>query len=63
MRGVAIGMSIPMGMVGGPIGGWLVGSWLDKTLGTDFWMITLVCLGTASGIWMTIEMLIKLGKE
>ncbi len=63
MRGVAIGLSIPMGMVAGPVGGWLIGSWLDSALGTGFWMITLVCLGTVSGIWMTIEMLMKLGKE
>ncbi|MCH7471471.1 AtpZ/AtpI family protein [bacterium] len=63
LRGLAIGISIPASMVSGPLLGWLAGSWLDRALGTGFWMITLVLLGTAAGLKVTFDMLIRLGRQ
>ena len=63
MRGLAIGLSIPMTLIGGPVAGWLIGSWLDHALGTGFWMVVMIVLGTAAGFCAMIEMLIKLGRE
>ncbi len=60
MRGLAYGMSIPMTLAAGPVGGWLLGSWLDRSLNTGFWMITLILLGTIAGLASTIRMLSRL---
>ena len=63
MRGLAIGVSIPMTLVAGPLVGWLVGSWLDRMLGTGYWMVILIVLGTAAGFVAMIEALIVLGRQ
>lgn len=62
-RGLAIGLSIPMSLAAGPLAGWLLGSWLDRTFHTGFWTLTLIVLGALAGLLMVIEMLIKLGKQ
>ena len=63
MRGLAVGVSIPMSMVAGPVAGWLIGSWLDQRFGTAYWLPVLILVGTAAGIMMVIEMLVKLGRS
>lgn len=63
MRGLSIGLSIPMTLVGGPVAGWLIGSWLDHLLGTGFWMVAMIVIGTVAGFMAMIEMLVKLGRE
>ncbi|MCC7477148.1 AtpZ/AtpI family protein [bacterium] len=60
MRGLAYGLSIPMTLAAGPVGGWLIGSWLDRSLGTGFWMIVLILVGTLAGLVSTIRMLSRL---
>ncbi|MBN2082055.1 AtpZ/AtpI family protein [bacterium] len=62
-RALGIGFSIPMMLIGGPLVGWLAGTWLDKHFNTGFWMITLVILGTVAGFKTMIDMLIRLGRE
>jgi F0F1-type ATP synthase assembly protein I len=59
-RQLAYGLAIPSIMISGPVGGWLLGSWLDKVLGTQFVMILLILLGVASSFWAVIDMLTKL---
>jgi F0F1-type ATP synthase assembly protein I len=63
MRGLAIGLSIPMTLVGGPVAGWLLGAWMDSLFSTSYWTIVMVVLGTVAGFVAMIEMLIKLGRE
>jgi F0F1-type ATP synthase assembly protein I len=62
MRGLAIGMSIPISLVGGPVGGWLLGNLLDGWLGTGWIMPTLLIAGTIAGFKLTIDMLKKLSE-
>jgi len=62
-RALGIGLSIPMTLIGGPLLGWLAGTWLDAKLNTNYWMIILVVLGTAAGFKAMIDMLIKLGRD
>ena len=62
MRGMAMGLSIPMSLAAGPIGGWLLGDWLDKLLGTAWIMPTLAILGTLAGFKLAIDMLVKLSR-
>lgn len=63
MRGLAIGLSIPMTLIGGPVAGWLLGVWMDSLFGTTYWMIVMVVLGAVAGFVAMIEMLVKLGRE
>lgn len=63
MRGLAIGLSIPFSLVAGPIAGWLIGTWLDQRLGTQYWLIVLILLCTAASIYMVIELLARLGRD
>jgi F0F1-type ATP synthase assembly protein I len=63
VRGLAIGLSIPLSLVAGPLAGWLAGGWLDRTLGTGYWTPVLIVLGTAAGLKMVIDMLIRLGQD
>jgi F0F1-type ATP synthase assembly protein I len=63
MRGLAIGMSIPLTLVAGPLVGWLAGSWLDRLLGTSYWLIALIVVGTVAGFVAMIEALVVLGRE
>ena len=62
-RGLAIGLSIPMSLLSGPLAGWLLGSWLDRIFRTGYWTLTLILLGTVAGLKLVIDMLIKLGKQ
>ena len=65
-KGLAYGLSIPFTLAGGPISGWLLGSWLDKLGGTTeshVWTIVLILLGTAAGLKMTIDMLSRLNQS
>lgn len=62
VRGLAIGLSIPMMLVSGPIAGWIVGGWLDHKLGTGYWLAVLILLFTAASIYMVIELLTHLGR-
>ena len=62
-RGLALGFTIPFALLSGPIGGWLLGSWLDKLLGTSYWLIILILLGTAAGLKMTIDLLSRLNQK
>lgn len=61
-RQLAYGLAIPSILVSGPLGGWLLGAWLDRLLGTQFVMILLVILGVVGGFWMVIDMLVRLSK-
>lgn len=61
-RGLAYGLAIPSIMLSGPLGGWLLGSWLDGLFGTQFVMILLILLGVASSFWMVIDLLTRLNK-
>jgi len=63
MRGLAIGMSIPASLVAGPVGGYFIGRLMADWLHADYWVPVMVLLGTASGLYMVIEMLIKLGRN
>ncbi len=63
MRGLAIGLSIPFSLVAGPVAGWLLGSWLDQRLDTQYWLIVLILLFTAASIYMVIELLAQLGRD
>jgi hypothetical protein len=56
-RGLAYGLTIPTIMLTGPIGGWLVGSWLDSHLHWGFATILLILLGTAASFSLMIQML------
>jgi F0F1-type ATP synthase assembly protein I len=62
-RGLAIGLSIPMSLAAGPLGGWLLGSWLDRLFHTGFLTLTLILLGTVAGLKMTVDMLAKLSRD
>lgn len=62
-RGLAIGMTIPLSMIAGPLGGWFIGAWLDRTFHTSYWVAVFVILGAVAGIKMVIDMLVKLGRE
>lgn len=62
MRGLAVGMSIPMTLIAGPLLGWLAGAWLDGYLGTSYWTAVLIILGTIAGFIGMIEMLVLLGR-
>jgi F0F1-type ATP synthase assembly protein I len=63
MRGLAIGLSIPMFLAAGPLGGWIIGALLDKWLGTSWLMPTLIILSTIAGFKMAIDMLLRLNKS
>jgi len=63
IRGLAVGLSIPMSLVAGPVAGWLIGGWLDRELGTGYWMTVLILLCTAASIFMVIELLAQLGRD
>ena len=63
MRGLAVGLSIPISLVAGPLGGWLIGSWLDSILGTSYWMLVLIILGTVAGFKLVVDLLARLGSE
>lgn len=62
-RGLAIGMTIPMSLIAGPLGGYFIGTWLDHAFHTSYWVAVFVILGAIAGIKMVIDMLIKLGRE
>lgn len=62
MRGLAIGMSIPAALLAGPLAGWLAGAALDRALGTAYWTLILIILGTAAALKLVIDMLAKLSK-
>lgn len=62
-RQLAYGLAIPTILLSGPLGGWLLGGWLDKLLGTQFVMILLILLGTASSFKLIIDMLGKLSES
>jgi F0F1-type ATP synthase assembly protein I len=59
-RQLAYGLAIPSIMVSGPLGGWLLGNFLDNLLGTQFVMILLILIGTASSLKLVIDMLTRL---
>jgi F0F1-type ATP synthase assembly protein I len=59
-RGLAYGLTIPFIMLSGPLGGWVLGAWLDSLLGTRFVMILLILGGTAASFKMVIDLLGKL---
>lgn len=61
-RALAYGLAIPSMLLSGPLGGWLIGSWLDKLFGTQFVMILLILLGVASSFWAVIDMLTHLNR-
>ncbi len=61
-RGLAIGMSIPLTMLAGPIGGWFLGNWLDSLFGTGWIGLTLLLAGTVAGFKLAIDMLTKLNR-
>jgi len=63
MRSMAVGLSVPATLVSGPVAGWLIGTWLDNRLGTGYWMVVLIIIGTIAGFKLMIDMLIKLGRE
>ena len=63
MRGLAVGLSIPSTMIAGPLLGWFIGNWLDNRLGTGYWMVVLIIIGTVAGFKVMIDMLVKLGRE
>lgn len=63
MRGLAIGLSIPMTLIGGPVAGWLLGLWMDNLFQTGYWLIVMIVLGTIAGFVAMIEMLVKLGRQ
>lgn len=63
MRGLALGFSIPMTLIAGPLLGWLIGAWLDRLLGTGHWLIVMIVLGTVAGFVGMIEALVILGRE
>ena len=63
MRGLALGISIPMTLVAGPLLGWLLGAWLDRLLGTGYWLVVMIVLGTIGGFVAMIEALIMLGRQ
>lgn len=63
MRGLAIGLSIPMTLIGGPVAGWLLGLWMDHLFSTSYWTIVMVVIGAVAGFVAMIEMLVKLGRE
>lgn len=62
-RSLAMGLAIPMSLAAGPIGGWLIGEWLDKLFGTSWIMITLIILGTVAGFKLAIDMLLKISRS
>jgi F0F1-type ATP synthase assembly protein I len=63
MQGLAMGLTIPTTLLGGVVGGWLLGSLLDRWQGTTFWMPTLIILGTVAGMSTTILLLSRLNKK
>jgi F0F1-type ATP synthase assembly protein I len=63
MRGLAFGMVIPMSLVAGPLGGYFLGEWMDRSFHTQYWMPVLIILGMIAGIKMVIDMLVKLGRQ
>lgn len=63
MRGMAIGLSIPMFLAAGPLGGWLIGALLDQWLGTSWIMPVLIIASTIAGFKMAIDMLLLLNKS
>ena len=65
-QGLAYGLSIPFTLAGGPISGWLLGSWVDKlahTEQTHIWTLVLILIGTAASMKMTIDLLSKLNQK
>jgi len=42
---------------------WLIGAWLDRLLGTGYWLVVMIVLGTIGGFVAMIEALIMLGRE
>jgi len=63
MHGLAVGLSIPMTLIAGPLLGWLAGAWLDRALSTSHWTMMLIVLGTIAGFIAMIEMLVLLGRR
>ncbi|NMC44896.1 MAG: AtpZ/AtpI family protein [candidate division Zixibacteria bacterium] len=51
-------------MIGGPLVGYFAGTWLDKKLGTDpYLMIVLIILGLAASIREVINLLRRAAHE
>jgi F0F1-type ATP synthase assembly protein I len=64
-RGLAYGLTIPMMMLSGPLGGWLLWSWLKghTAWGSDITLVVLILLGTAASFYMVVDLLGRLSKS
>ena len=64
IRGVGPASSIGMLLVIATVIGWLFGSWLDKKLGTDPWlMLTFTLIGVAAGFYEMFKIVIRISKD
>lgn len=61
-RGLAYGLSIPISMAAGPLAGWWAGAALDSALGTSYWTPVLIVIGTAAGLKLVVDMVVRLGR-
>ena len=61
-RGMSFALVIPAYLAFGPVSGWLLGSWLDKRMDTDFWLPTLVVAMTIVSFVMVIRLMASVNK-
>ena len=64
IRGVGFASSIGFLLVTATVIGWLFGSWLDRKLGTEPWLMMLfTLLGVAAGFYETFRIIIRISKD
>ena len=64
IRGVGFASSIGILLVACTVVGWLFGTWLDKRLGTEPWMMLVFSvLGIAAGFYETFRFIIRMSKD
>jgi len=64
LRGVGFASSIGFLLVASTVIGWFFGSWLDRKLGTDPWlMLVFTLLGVAAGFYETFRVITRISKD
>ena len=64
LSGIGIASSIGFLLATSTVIGWLFGSWLDKKLGTEPWlMLVFTLIGVAAGFYETFRIIIRISKD